>query len=216
VYCLSNFEFKVTEREGNRIAIYPHAISNPKVGETRSDYSDGADMIYSVVWCNLRALKFIRKNTDGEWSMNSEHSGYSMYWIYSFDGDKLDIDKLVKFPLDKIKKSIENKLDDFYRAYKRKRKYPEIADPDADRFVKYLKYFIDPVKVEAGLNQRSFIKEAYKKQCEMLDEMFDSFKRQQGHSDISWRTIDPGSQLTGSFNPLYITEKEWYGDLYKE
>jgi hypothetical protein len=34
-------------------------------------------------------------------------------------------------------------------------------------------------------------------------------------SELKWRTIDPGSQFTGSFNPIMEDPKMWYLDYYK-
>lgn len=43
---------------------------------------------------------------------------------------------------------------------------------------------------------------------------FDIAYRQ--NAPIKWKTENPGSQLCGSFNPLNITEKQWYGDFYTD
>jgi len=34
------------------------------------------------------------------------------------------------------------------------------------------------------------------------------------HSKLNWKVDNPGSQISGSFNPIIEDEKLWYGDLY--
>ena len=39
--------------------------------------------------------------------------------------------------------------------------------------------------------------------------------QQRDHTQIRWITENPGSQLSGSFNPVFKDENEWYGEHYK-
>ena len=34
------------------------------------------------------------------------------------------------------------------------------------------------------------------------------------HSELPWKTVEPGSQISGSFNPIVSDPKDWYGKYY--
>jgi hypothetical protein len=48
---------------------------------------------------------------------------------------------------------------------------------------------------------------------ELLDEEF--WEEFEDKAPIKWMTKNPGTQLTGSFNPMNVTEQQWYGEYYK-
>lgn len=62
------------------------------------------------------------------------------------------------------------------------------------------------------------------KDCEQLNSLIEEQKQlvlqrlekvqQLDHEQINWNVTDPGTQLTGSFNPVISNSREWYGEYY--
>lgn len=50
---------------------------------------------------------------------------------------------------------------------------------------------------------------------EKIQELIESYNEQGGYVP-HWKTLDPGSQITGSFRPVEMTKKEFYGPYMKE
>lgn len=67
-------------------------------------------------------------------------------------------------------------------------------------------------KLFAVRDQPDKVKEIKQQQLDMLKAHHKELCERSNH--IKWRTQDPGSQVTGSFNPIIEKPEEWYGDLY--
>src|SRR5690606_14546192 len=104
-YKLYNLYFKVEQREGNCIILRANrAIDHPAVGVYASDYDEGEpDGI--TIWKNLRALRHV-KLIEGEWKIDPD---FPLTWCYDFEDGNPVFKKIIRLPLDKLKKTIQEK-----------------------------------------------------------------------------------------------------------
>ncbi len=58
-----------------------------------------------------------------------------------------------------------------------------------------------------------YLKEIIQQQKQLILKRFHKMNNLD-HSKINWVTKNPGTQLTGSFNPIIADEKDWYGKYY--
>lgn len=211
---LYNLHFKVEEKEGNCILLRMNgAIQFPSVGTYVSDYDDG-EPSGTTIWKNLRALSHI-KMIDDEWRVDND---FPFSWYFEFEDGFPVFENIMKIPLDELKSSLVKKLVEFFHGYVKNRKSNPMRDKMEGPFVKFLKPFCKSIDIVGGLESqdwKSFAKSAFKQQIETINAIFSSLERQQVSSDIPWKTINPGSQLTGSFNPIIGKPEDWYRDLYK-
>lgn len=65
-----------------------------------------------------------------------------------------------------------------------------------------------------GVNTKEYMNKLIDRQVEEAFVKLDQLLAKD-HSKIEWITKNPGTQLTGSFNPIIEDEHEWYGEYYR-
>lgn len=93
--------------------------------------------------------------------------------------------------------------------------YREYADKlNSNRFPRHTcsKYIrLAPVN-ELVMMDRKQLKNICETQSQIVMRLAESYEN--ANKNIQWKTQDPMSQLTGSFNPIIENPEEWYGKLY--
>lgn len=59
---------------------------------------------------------------------------------------------------------------------------------------------------------KSFVRGVFQRQLDKVEKFFSWLEKEP--EVISWKTAEPGTQLVGSFNPIFADEKDWYGLFY--
>jgi hypothetical protein len=59
----------------------------------------------------------------------------------------------------------------------------------------------------------NYLTELIEEQKEIILKRLENIETEK-HHELPWITVDPGSQLTGSFNPIISNPEDWYGYYY--
>jgi predicted DNA-binding protein (MmcQ/YjbR family) len=98
----------------------------------------------------------------------------------------------------------------------------QTKDPNFTRFKKYFKtdlvefarvYSESLASGDTAAWQKFLQQKCEEQKAELLKNI--ELIRQHGNK-LHWQTKNPGSQLSGSFNPIMTTRQEWYGQYYRE
>lgn len=110
--------------------------------------------------------------------------------------------KSIQYFYDRISSNVWEKGDFRYGLLKK------FCEPEVVKHVT-TELFVNDVE-----NKEKVVKEAVTKQMDVMLERFSEMKIAKNF-EIKWRTENPGTHLTSSFNPIFETPEKWYGEYYK-
>lgn len=182
---LPYFPFTYRNLKGNKIYLYRLLT---KQGKEKSDYQDYVNE-YKIFYLNLKNLV---KNEDN-------------YYYYS---DQMNFDIISTPPY--ISRS---RIIDFYDVLEKK------ISRGANLNLNILSnYFSEPVNVLNAILTRNATQNADELNARIEQEKQLILSRYDSISQtpyLSWVTQNPGSQISGSFNPIISNSKDWYGIYYQ-
>ena len=191
---LPYFVFSYKNVRGNKIYLdrlleWGQTVSKPHEEKPDSDYQPGDIDEYKVFYLNLKNLV---KNGDNYYYYSSR-----MNYDILYDPPYITVSRIIDF-YDMIEKRIYNK-----------------SKFDAKIFNTYFSDDLLPQIVNQLFIEKNYkyLGEIIQKQKQLILDRFDKMS-QLDHSKLHWIIKNPGTQLTGSFNPIIGDAKDWYGNYY--
>jgi len=181
------FVFSYNEIVGNRITVN---VFYNKYGKT-SDY--GLDEINEYNSCHMNLFNLI------------SGSDFFFYTSRSIDIDHIEV-------LNKPPRMTKGQITNFYEEFKNKIKKNNIN-------VLLLKKYFPSENISNIVNKlleddsSAYMNKLVEKHTKSAIAKLTKLEKKD-HSKINWLTQNPGTQLSGSFNPIIEDEDKWYGVFY--
>jgi hypothetical protein len=177
--------------------------------ENLSDY--GTEDIYVVKWANVQAVFYAKKQT----SETGEE-----YWATVKDRqfayvrkDARSLSSLDLLDYDKIKKQVLKWYDRSLEAFFQHSNFN-------CKLIKIISQITNPIQenlcgmiMSKSGNWKELLIQEVERQKERAVKVIDSV-RQHPTKIMSWKCLNPGSQLSGSFNPIIAEPEKWYLSYY--
>lgn len=183
---LPYFPFTYKQVKGNKIYLHRLLTKENSERSERSDYQDYINE-YKIFYLNLKNLV---KNDDN-------------YYYYS---EQMNFDIITIPPY--ISRS---RIIDFYDTLEKKMYYRLKVKTLSN-------YFSEPVLSQLFMamvkeSGSEVISSLIEQQKEIILSRFDTMQNS-NHASVQWMTQNPGTQISGSFNPILSDPADWYGMYY--
>lgn len=214
---MHNFQFSVRAVDGSKwiMRAKDDEIQIPSVLEG-SDYSFDP-LQYNIYYAGWRNLTILLRAKD------NELGNLQFCWLYE---NVRNASRILKLPYDKIEENIGEILG-FIGEPARWRLSADPMERLTNRRLSMIQkvlilraYLIYKMCTKeeyfqgiTGLDYRKFIKTKWSELKKKIKEVFKGLKSEK---TFVWKTDNPGTQLVGSFNPIFAEPRDWYGNWYIE